>query len=122
MGLDMYAMVASEPILPETDFESPRQARELHVWQKHPHLHGLMQDLYYEKGGSEEWFNCVNVALRADDLDRLEARIKDGDRPDAILFFFGGSDGSEREDDLAFIAKARAEIAKGNSVYYTSWW
>ena len=37
-------------------------------------------------------------------------------------FFFGESDGNEREDDLAFIAKARSAFEQGLSVYYTSWW
>ena len=37
-------------------------------------------------------------------------------------FFFGVSDGSEKDDDLAFIARARLAIAEGKAVYYDSWW
>jgi hypothetical protein len=37
-------------------------------------------------------------------------------------FFFGKSNGSEQEDDLAFVAKARKAIAAGQTVFYSSWW
>lgn len=30
--------------------------------------------------------------------------------------------GVERERDLNIVKKARAELAKGNTVYYDSWW
>jgi hypothetical protein len=31
-------------------------------------------------------------------------------------------DGGERDDDLAFIAKARAALAAGLTVIYFAWW
>ena len=34
----------------------------------------------------------------------------------------GVSDGSETENDLAFIAKARDALADGLTVFYSSWW
>ena len=71
------------------------EASELHYWRKHPNLHGWMQKLYYEKGGKDEIFNCVPVALTGQDLDRLEADVKDGELPLTAGFFFGESDGSE---------------------------
>lgn len=34
--------------------------------------------------------------------------------------FFGKSDGSEQDDDLAFVFMARAAIGEGKTVYYDS--
>ena len=35
-----------------------------------------MENLYYEKGGKEQSFNCCNVRLNEEDLDRLCQDIK----------------------------------------------
>lgn len=121
MGLDMYAFVTKEIPAKPVDF-AVDEMRELHYWRKHPDLHGWMQDLYYAKGGTAEMFNCVPVVLTAADLDRLEADLRAGDLPSTCGFFFGATDGSATEGDLAFIAKARAAIADGATVYYDSWW
>lgn len=67
-------------------------------------------------------FNCVPVELTLDDLARLEADIIAGNLPSTSGFFFGESDGSETDDDLAFIAKAREAIGQGKAVFYDSWW
>lgn len=81
-----------------------------------------MERLYREKGGQDDTFNCVNVALSADDLDRLEADIRADALPFTEGFFFGTTRPDEIELDLDFIAKARAAIAEGKTVFYTSWW
>lgn len=120
MGLDMYACITREPISSPVDFQVDDYS-ELHYWRKHPNLHGWMQQLYYAKGGEKE-FNCTPVLLEEADLDRLERAIKAGELPETSGFFFGQSDGSERDDDLTFVASAREAIAKGYSVYYDSWW
>ena len=123
MGLDMYAHTTTEAVPGAVDFRVNRESQfPLHYWRKHPNLHGWMEALYYEKGGTAESFNCVNLALTADDLDRLEADIKAGILPTTEGFFFGASDGSETEDDLDFIAKAREALAAGRTVFYSSWW
>jgi hypothetical protein len=121
MGLDMYAMTTAKAPDSAVDFK-PDDPQELHYWRKHPNLHGWMEDLYYEKGGTADCFNCVCLALNEADLDRLEIEIKAGSLPETSGFFFGASDGSECEDDLAFIAKARAAIKGGRTVIYDSWW
>ena len=121
MGLDMYAMTTKEPVVGAVDFKAS-EASELHYWRKHPDLHGWMENLYYEKGGTEHPFNCTTLALTSEDLDRLEADIKAGELPETAGFFFGESDGSEAEGDLAFIAKTREAIAEGFTVFYDSWW
>lgn len=122
MGLDMYAYTTATPHLPPVDFDAPSDTQRIHYWRKHPNLHGWMQQLYVEKGGIATSFNCVNVALTEADLDRLEDAIRRQRLPETIGFFFGLSDGSEAEDDLAFIALARAAIARGLAVFYSSWW
>ena len=81
-----------------------------------------MEQLYRDKGGAEEIFNCVNVQLSAGDLDDLELAIKSNALPETTGFFFGASDGSEINDDLAFIAKARQAMADSKTVFYSSWW
>ena len=120
MGLDMYAMTTREALPGAVDFEA-KETSEIHYWRKHPNLHGWMQNLYYQKGGSSDEFNCVPVVLSAEDLDRIEADVKAGNLPDTTGFFFGESDGREAED-LAFIAKAREALAAGLTVFYDSWW
>ncbi|MEZ5692256.1 MAG: hypothetical protein R3D99_00080 [Altererythrobacter sp.] len=124
MGLDMYACTApSDAITRDVDFDTKAlpDISELHYWRKHPNLHGWMEDLYYAKGGKEQ-FNCVPVRLSLDDLTQLELAITSGSLPSTSGFFFGQSDGSESSDDLAFVAKAREAIEAGRTVYYDSWW
>jgi hypothetical protein len=121
MGLDMYAFSTTECPAQPVDFEV-EQAIQLHYWRKHPDLHGWIEALYWEKGGAGEFFNCVNIQLDRGDLDRLEADIKARRLPATSGFFFGESEGSEVDDDLAFIAKAREAIAAGLTVCYSSWW
>ncbi len=83
---------------------------------------GWMEQLYRDKGGAKSSFNCVNVQLTEGDLADLELAIKTNALPETKGFFFGASDGSEIEDDLAFVAKAREALVAGMTVFYTSWW
>lgn len=121
MGLDMYALTTEHQIDQDVDF-NVEEATEFHYWRKHPNLHGWMQRLYVEKGGQDDLFNCASVKLTTEDLDRLETVVKAGTLPRTEGFFFGTSNGSETADDLAFIENARAQLAAGATVFYTSWW
>jgi hypothetical protein len=121
MGLDMYAYKTKEILPTEVDFKV-KDAEELHTWWKHPNLHGWMELLYRVKGGKETSFNLVNLALTSDDLDQLEREIIYQTLPFTQGFFFGDSDGSEADDDLAFITEARDALKAGYSVFYSSWW
>ncbi|MCA6111801.1 phosphoglycerate kinase [Bradyrhizobium cenepequi] len=120
MGLDMYALATDNALSAAVDFDAPDSVK-IYNWRKHPNLHGWMERLYRKRGGRMRTFNCVNVALTADDLQQLEADIRTKCLP-KTGGFFGVSDGSELEDDLAFIAKAREALAANRAVYYTSWW
>jgi hypothetical protein len=131
MGLDMYAYRVVNPdepspihLIGESDYMpfEGAQVEELFYWRKHPNLHGWMEHLYYEKGGREQPFNCVNVVLTIDDINALEADIKATRLPETSGFFFGESTDEHLEADLEFIEKAKKELESGNVVYYTSWW
>ena len=120
MGLDMFAFTVSKEIAGsvEVDFKLPESVR-LHYWRKHPGLHGWMEKLYRRKGGKEDRFDCASVRLLLADLVALERAVKAGKLPATTGFFFGVSNGTEREDDLKFIEDARKAIA---AVFYDSWW
>lgn len=122
MGLDMYAYTRPGSVPQPVDFGAQDVDKQIAYWRKHPDLHGWMERLYRAKGGKDEDFNCAPVELTLADLDALEADIHAGILPKTSGFFFGASDGSERNEDLAFVEKARAEIAAGKAVFYTSWW
>ncbi len=121
MGLDMYAFTLDRAPAEPVDFKADEFCH-FHYWRKHPNLHGWMEQLYRDKGGAAPEFNCAHVQLTTRDLDALEDAIRTGSLPPTRGFFFGESDGSEAEDDLAFIAEARSHIAAGLAVCYSSWW
>lgn len=122
MGLDMYALRTQRKLRKDVDFKDHENDELLHYWRKHPNLHGWMEMLYRLKGGKADEFNLVTVQLTGQDIDCLEEMIRKNQLPFTIGFFFGGSDGSEVEDDLLFIEEARASLAEGYKLYYASWW
>ena len=139
MGLDQYAVarkgkprtVKSEYTYTDHDGNEHEDVEEylewddtieLATWRKHPNLQGWMQNLYYEKGGGEE-FNCVDLELTLDDLNALEAPLDEEELPETIGFFFGSNaDDHYAEADREFIVQARAAIKQGYTVVYSSWW
>jgi hypothetical protein len=121
MGLDMYAYRTKETPAEEVDF-NVKNEELIHQWRKHPNLHGWMEELYYQKGGAEDSFNCVNVQLTKDDLLKLRSDIEDNLLPYTEGSFFGMTTGEEKEDDLEFIDKALKDIDEGYTIYYSSWW
>tara|TARA_Y100001938_G_scaffold148982_1_gene234335 strand:+ start:388 stop:807 length:420 start_codon:yes stop_codon:yes gene_type:complete len=139
MGLDQYAVarkgkprtVKSEYTYTDHDGNEHEGVEEylewddtieLATWRKHPNLQGWMQNLYYEKGGGEE-FNCVDLELTLNDLDALEATLDEEELPETVGFFFGSNaDDHYAEADREFIVQARAAIKQGYTVVYSSWW
>lgn len=131
MGLDMYGytMCAEFAGNRQTDVnvrdEEVEQAQltDIAYWRKFNHLHGWMEKLYREKGGTDV-FNCRTVRLELEDLARLEADL-DGEKLEHTQGFFFGDDEIYPEDIIetkAFIEKARAPIGAGLAVFYDSWW
>lgn len=109
----------------QVDFQVPEddEQDEFYYWRKHPNLHGWMEKLYRSKGGDKE-FNCVNVMLGKDDLEKLKSDIEGNELPSTSGFFFGKSYDSEeeKEHDLKFVELALDAIEEGYVVYYSSWW
>jgi hypothetical protein len=127
MGLDMYAfkMKAKEAGDTQTMAGWPEviEREEIAYWRKFNHLHGWMEGLYREKGGTDE-FNCVYVRLEQADLDRLKTALDKRNLKHTPGFFFGTSEW----DDLhiihteEFIDNAKQALLDGDAVFYFSWW
>jgi hypothetical protein len=125
MGLDQYAY--ARPII--GDDEEPVDI-DIAYWRKHNRLQGWMENLYRDKNpGSDRDFNCVDLELTAEDLDRLEQDVTSKELPRAEGFFFGndsyGNDELQAEDmkrDLQFIHDARQYLRDGYIIIYSSWW
>lgn len=136
MGLDQFAWKVKKGFITKpVDFSTEKynevteehevlcEKEELHYWRKHPNLQGWMENLYYEKGGESDCFNCVNVQLTWEDLEELEKDIKEGNLPSTMGFFFGNdSDDHYKEETLEFVEKSFNTIKNGYDVYYSSWW
>ena len=107
MGLDMYAWrVKAEDVIGEfevaKDEEGYGKVEEFFYWRKHHDLHGWMERLYREKGGTAESFNCVKVRLTKEDLERLAADVMANKLPETTGFFFGNNppDADSIEQDM----------------------
>ena len=123
MGLDQYATARKgEGTNDEDGYTYYKDSIELAYWRKHPNLEGFMSNLYYEKGGEDE-FNCVDLELDEEDLDKLEETLDSNELPETSGFFFGNnSDDHYAEADREFIVQARSALKQGYTVVYTSWW
>jgi len=120
MGLDMYAY---SKIKKENE-----PSKELACWRKHPNLHGWMEQLWHSKNepgleSRDQNFNGIELELTEDDINDLENYIKEGRLPPTNGFFFGeNADEYYRQQDLEFIAHARADLFCGLRVFYNSSW
>ena len=123
MGLDMYLFYTNEENVDSGEVLNPNFYNEICYWRKHPDLHGWMENLYHEKGGKKQ-FNCIDLILTIEDLNRLEQDIINDKLPHTEGFFFGSSSHSNesKEYDLNAIKMARDCINDGFVVYYFSWW
>jgi len=130
MGLDMYAYrVKAEDVIDDFTVREETDGRkekleELAYWRKHHDLHGWMERLYRSKGGTKESFNCIPLRLSMADLVCLEHDVLTNRLPETTGSFFGNNPPDEysREQDMAFIMKAKISIADGAAIYYDSWW
>lgn len=126
MGLDMYAFIVDADKVGDkvTDVALGDGATEICYWRKFNALHGWMEDLYRQKGGSKASFNCTTVRLTANDLDRLEMDTGNNKLVPVNGFFFGAQeiDSEDLESVATFVKVARQAIADGKAVFYDSWW
>ena len=125
MGLDQFAYkVKSEH---DSDTKTRTTTRtQIAYWRKHNRLQGWMESLFSQKGG-DGTFNCVDVWLEGEDLDKLEVAILGRELPETGGFFFGNDsyasyDEWYKEDDLEFIKKAREALKDGWEIVYDCWW
>lgn len=122
MGLDQWAYKTKREIK-GTDFKINDQDEEIAYWRKHPNFHGLMKELYNEKGGKDSTFNMSSVELTNEDLIKIGDRVINNDLPSTSGFFFGDeSDTRYFREDVRFLEKAKESIKEGYKIYYTSWW
>ena len=120
----MYAYTAAKE---QADWET--EQREIAYWRKHPNLHGWMERLWEHKMVTEgsnpkdHTFNGIELELTWEDLDLLEAVVKQRALPSAQGFFWGNdADDVYYDDDLEFIKRARTELFSGLRVFYNSSW
>ena len=126
MGLDQQAVARR--------FANSKDQELLQTWRKHPNLQGWMENLWEEKGrpnydgynddnALSGAFNCVDLPLKWEDIEQLEADIKSGKLPETCGFFFGSnSDDHYREEDLEFCRNARKALGQGLEVVYRCWY
>jgi len=127
MGLDMYAFTVDATTVGDATVDvalDPDTAMQISYWRKFNALHGWMEDLYRQKGGSKESFNCTTVRLDANDLDRLEMDTGNNKLIPVNGFFFGVQAiyPEDLESVATFVKVARQAIADGKAVFYDSWW
>lgn len=117
MGLDQYAYYQSD----ET-----KDLEEFFYWRKHNRLQGWMGNLFREKGGEGE-FNCKDLELTIEDLNKLEQCVRNKKLPQTEGFFFGNDsyeyyDEEFLERDLKFITEAKEYLNSGVKVFYSCWY
>jgi hypothetical protein len=117
MGLDQYAFSSDNSETPEF------------IWRKHAKLQTFMEALYYESAGTNtEVFNCVDLALTAEDVIALEALVKANELPASEGGFFFGHQWQDesaeeyKEQDLKFCKWAQAILNTREQVFYSCWW
>lgn len=108
MGLDQYWKIET--------------TEELHYHRKMPALEGWMAAKYAAMGGAGS-FNLERLYITDELLKELENDIDTRALDTTASGFFWGEHSPEDIADIKeAIVKARAAIAIGLTVYYTSWW
>ena len=112
MGLDMYLTgekyfcvhPAEEARIPREDgFEARSHILRLGYWRKHPNLHGFIVNTYAD--GED---NCESIYLDESQIEEIIAAITAETLPYTEGFFFGASDGTEKDEDLKIFTAALA--------------
>lgn len=131
MGLDMY-LCGNKYLMqdfrePENDLKEDGyrvcvKELDLGYWRKHPNLHGYIVNTF-AKGVDE----CQRIELSKEDIENIVEAIESNELPHTDGFFFGASDGTERERDLEILNNALKwlSIKEDNtirSIYYQASW
>ena len=78
-----------------------------------------MADLYHRRGGKGD-FNCVELKLTENDLQKLEAEYLS--LKEARGFFWGESRPEDNQSTAEFLSLAYKALDDGYDIIYTSWW
>lgn len=126
MGLDMYLEGETyhygAPSWEKKSGDLKKTTVHLGYWRKHPDLHGYIVQTF--AGGVDE---CQRIGLSKADLVLLIDAVNDDRLPKTDGFFFGVTDGSEKEETLHTL---RAALDWANeyvdnatrTVYYQASW
>ena len=111
------------------DEDGQSKIEEMYYWRNHHDLHGWMENLYRQKGGEKDSFNCVPVRLTEEDLFELEQDVRRKNLPETTGFFFGSQDYDEYYfQDLEYTKKVIEDILSSDLLkngwyleYHSSW-
>lgn len=131
MGLDMYldgdkflALDFDNPETPPTEdgYRLTNKTLRLGYWRKHPNLHGYIVNTFAD--GVDQ---CQRIDLSEEDIEKIIDAVARNALPHTAGFFFGVSDGREREETLGIFRNAlqwlrTPEPNVFRSVYYQASW
>jgi len=116
MGLDQYATFREKT--GEADF----------YWRKHSRLQEFMEDIWYNKLGRADEFNCKELVLTKEMLQELLDALEKNNLPKSDGGFFYGhefQDESAKEyhnQDIKFCKEGLKAIEDGMEVVYECWY
>lgn len=123
MGLDMY-LTGKRVIHNRRDakHELIEERFQLGYWRKHPNLHGYIVESF--AAGEDD---CRKIVLSIEDILQILTAVKEERLPYTDGFFFGESDGTEKEQDIAIFTDALRWLLESDEdawrsiVYQASW-
>lgn len=138
MGLDMYLQKINKKVYNNKELinvlnnnnnnNSCIECIEIAYWRKHSDLQGIMEELYFEKDGSHEVFDCIPLILSKEECENilnLSERIVAGEEesPEARGFFWGKSTNEHWQYTKEVFERVLKETDFENeTVFYNSWW
>lgn len=115
MGLDQNWIVKTE--------------ESIHYHRKFNALQGFMANEWYQAGNDvNEEFNCQNLEITSEILDRLEAALVNDTLNPVNGFFFGSSAKDDwyweqiKELKETVIPDVRDRMEQGERIYYSAWY
>ena len=131
MGLDMYLEGGQylwtdwknpENNLRDDGYEVKAKTLRLGYWRKHPDLHGYIVSTFAD--GVD---NCKPIALGETDIEKIIDAVARDELPHTVGFFFGATDGTEKDETLHILTAALAwlrtkEDRVFRTVFYRASW
>ena len=121
MGLDQYWLVK------EQNEEGEDEYLDIHTHRKFNALQGFMQEEWAAQGNEED-FNCQNLEITSEILNKLEERTNTDTLKPTSGFFFGSTEKDDwyyedlkhLKDDV--IPDIRQRIEAGETIVYSCWY